>query len=133
MTEPREIVKIKLKESEFDEWMINNRSFVFQETLTCIEEMLYNSVDSLPIMKIELSAPFGFTILDLKMVREDIDETLQKSLEWSIDEEEYELAHRIKLIQEYISEQKFKKSYEELLKTNEVNKPKRVYRKRTKE
>lgn len=133
MTEPREIVKIKLKESEFDEWMINNRSFVFQETLTCIEEMLYNSVDSLPIMKIELSAPFGFTILDLKMVREDIDETLQKSLEWSIDEEEYELAHRIKLIQEYISEQKFKKSYEELLKTNEVNKPKRAYRKRTKE
>ena len=133
MTEPREIVKIKLKESEFDEWMINNRSFVFQETLKCIEEMLYNSVDSLPIMKIELSAPFGFTILDLKMVREDIDETLQKSLEWSIDEEEYELAHRIKLIQEYISEQKFKKSYEELLKTNEVNKPKRAYRKRTKE
>ena len=133
MTEPREIVKIKLKESEFDEWMINNRSFVFQETLTCIEEMMYNSVDSLPIMKIELSAPFGFTILDLKMVREDIDETLQKSLEWSIDEEEYELAHRIKLIQEYISEQKFKKSYEELLKTNEVNKPKRAYRKRTKE
>ena len=133
MTEPREIVKIKLKESEFDEWMINNRSFVFQETLTCIEEMMYNSVDSLPIMKIELSAPFGFTILDLKMVREDIDETLQKSLEWSIDEEEYELAHRIKLIQEYISEQKFKKSYEELLKTNEVNKPKRAYRKKTKE
>lgn len=133
MTEPREIVKIKLKESEFDEWMINNRSFVFQETLTCIEEMMYNSVDSLPIMKIELSAPFGFTILDLNMVREDIDETLQKSLEWSIDEEEYELAHRIKLIQEYISEQKFKKSYEELLKTNEVNKPKRAYRKRTKE
>ena len=124
MTEPREIIRIKVKESEFDEWMISNQSFVFQETLTCIEEMLYNKVDSLPIMKIEISAPFGKTILDLKMVRGDIDETLEKSMEWAINEEDYELAHRVKLIQEYISEQKFKKNYDKLLKTNEINKPK---------
>ena len=100
MTEPREIIKIKVNESEFDEWMIDNRSFVFQETLTCIEEMLYNKVDSLPIMKIEISTTFGKTILDLKMVREDIDETLMKSLEWAIEFEEFEVAHRIRLIQE---------------------------------
>jgi hypothetical protein len=133
MTEPREIIKIKVNESEFDEWMIDNRSFVFQETLTCIEEMLYNKVDSLPIMKIEISTTFGKTILDLKMVREDIDETLMKSLEWAIEFEEFEVAHRIRLIQEYISEQKFKKEYERLLKTNEIDKPKRNSKKGTKE
>ena len=133
MTEPREIIKIKVKESEFDEWMIDNRSFVFQETLTCIEEMLYNKVDSLPIMKIEISTTFGKTILDLKMVREDIDETLMKSLEWAIESEEFEVAHRIRIIQDYISEQKFKKEYERLLKTNEIDKPKRNSKKGTKE
>ena len=133
MTEPREIIKIKVNESEFDEWMIDNRSFVFQETLTCIEEMLYNKVDSLPIMKIEISTTFGKTILDLKMVREDIDETLMKSLEWAIEFEEFEVAHRITLIQQYISEQKFKKEYERLLKTNETDKPKRNSKKGTKE
>ena len=133
MTEPREIIKIKVNESEFDEWMIDNRSFVFQETLTCIEAMLYNKVDSLPIMKIEISTTFGKTILDLKMVREDIDETLMKSLEWAIEFEEFEVAHRIRLIQEYISEQKFKKEYERLLKTNEIDKPKRNSKKGTKE
>lgn len=125
MTEPREYLKISLGIGEFDSWVEENKNLLVNETVTAIEELMFLNLSWASIIKIELDTKFSHKIIiDLKVEKEDVEDVLEQSMEYAIEFEDYELAHRIKLLQEYKLEQKFKMSYEELLKTNEVAKPK---------
>lgn len=124
MDEPREFLTITLDYTQLDNWMSKNRSLMVNETITAVEELLFMKLPRVKIMTLELTAPFGKTILDVKVDMSDAGFALEQGMEWAIESEDYELAHRIKLLQEYLLEEKFKSNYEELLKTYEVKKPK---------
>lgn len=124
MDEPREFLTITLDYTQLDNWMSKNRSLMVNETITAVEELLFMKLPRVKIMTLELTAPFGKTILDVKVDMSDAEFALEQGMEWAIESEDYELAHRIKLLQEYLLEEKFKSNYEELLKTHEVKKPK---------
>jgi hypothetical protein len=124
MDESKEFLRITLDYTQLDNWMHQNRSLMVNETITAIEELLFMKLSRVKIMTLELTAPFGKTIFDVKVDMSDADFALEQGMDWAIECEDYELAHRIKLLQEYLLEQKFKNNYEELLKTHEVKKPK---------
>lgn len=124
MDEPREFLTITLDFTQLDKWMSDNRSLMVNETITAVEELLFMKLPRVKIMTLELTAPFGKTILDVKVDMSDAEFALEQGMDWAIECEDYELAHRIKLLQEYLLEEKFKNNYEELLKTYEVKKPK---------
>lgn len=124
MDEPREFLTITLDYTQLDNWMSKNRSLMVNETITAVEELLFMKLPRVKIMTLELTAPFGKTILDVKVDMSDAEFALEQGMDWAIESEDYELAHRIKLLQEYLLEEKFKESYEQLLKTYEVKKPK---------
>jgi hypothetical protein len=125
MTEPREYLRISIGIGEFDSWIDENKNLLVNETVTAIEELMFLNLSWASIIKIELDTKFSHKIIiDLKVEKDDVEGVLEQSMEYAIEFEDYELAHRIKLLQEYKSEQKFQMSYEKLLKTNEVAKPK---------
>lgn len=124
MDEPREFLTITLDFTQLDKWMSDNRSLMVNETITAVEELLFMKLPRVKIMTLELTAPFGKTILDVKVDMSDAGFALEQGMDWAIECEDYELAHRIKLLQEYLLEEQFKNNYEELLKAHEVKKPK---------
>lgn len=99
--------KLLILEVAFEEWksfIENNRKLIIKETVSACEELIRTDVDSLDVIQFEVvSNGKHITLIECKIFREDIEVGLEKLMKASIEEEEYELSHRIKLIQDYFS------------------------------
>lgn len=104
MKEHRELLTFEVPFEEFEDFLDNNRPLIVNEVVSAVEDMMYNDLDVIDVCTIKVILPIGGTIMGCKLKRDDVEEGLQKLLEWTVEVEEYELSHRIKLIQDWIKE-----------------------------
>ncbi len=104
MDEARKILEFEISESELAGFMENNRPILANEIITTAEEMLYNQIDVATVCKIKVKKGNTKTILHCRLTIDDVVRDIQSLLDWSVEMEEYELSHRIKLLIDYINE-----------------------------
>ena len=104
MDEPRKILEFEISHSELVGFMEDNRPILANEIITTAEEMLYNKIDVATVCKIKVKKGSEKTILHCRLTIDDVIRDIQSLLDWSVETEEYELSHRIKLLMDYIKE-----------------------------
>jgi hypothetical protein len=104
MKERREIITFEVPFEEFEDFLDSNRPLMINEIISAVEDMMYNDLDVVDVCTIKVTLPIGGTIMNCALKRSDVEEGLQKLLDWTVEMEEYELSHRIKLIQDWIKE-----------------------------
>lgn len=117
------VIDVDIKNDSPIEWLEKNRSLVINESVTAAEKILYENINEfVPVLKLNGTKIFDFMthITDtnknesksnkpiqpyilIGLDRSDIDTMLKKSMDWCVDAEEYEICHRVKLLQEWIS------------------------------
>jgi hypothetical protein len=111
MTEDKETLVVYIGTRDIQEWTQNEgKSILMPELLVGCEELLYkeDELEEILCARVEVvirSKPKAF---DFKVKRDGVEKTLDKILEWALNEEEYEICQRIKNLNEYISDKKFK-------------------------
>jgi len=104
MDEARKILEFEISHSELVGFMENNRPILANEIITTAEEMLYNKIDVATVCKIKVKKGNEKTILHCRLTIDDVIRDIESLLDWSVETEEYELSHRIKLLIDYIKE-----------------------------
>jgi len=72
------------------------------ELLVGCEEILYSELDEVKCVRVETIIRGKKKAFDFNVRRNHIQDTLDKILEWALDEEEYEMCERVKNLNEYI-------------------------------
>lgn len=106
MEEERHIFELNVPSGEVESFMKDNRALMVAETLSASEELIYKDLDIIEVIRINIIQPRGKTILDCKLKKGDVIDGVGKLLEWALEYEEYEMCHRIKLLNEYIDKTK---------------------------
>jgi hypothetical protein len=104
MDEVRKIMEFTVSEKDFESFMKANRPLMISEIVAAAEDMLYTDKEIGTICRIFVKKRGGGLTLECKLHINDVLNDMGLLLEWSVEREEYELAHRIKLINEYIEE-----------------------------
>jgi hypothetical protein len=102
----REILEFKVDAENLTNWMEANKPMLMGEIVSASEELLYKELEELDAFKIVVKEKIGRTVLNTKVRKQDVMESIGKIMDWSIEEEEYELAHRIKLLNEHLEKKK---------------------------
>jgi hypothetical protein len=120
MNEDRRILEFEMPHSELIGFMENSRTLIVNEIVTAAEEMLYNEVDVATVCKIKITNGKSKTILDCRLTIGDVINDIDSLLEWAVEKEEYELAHRIKLLIDYIKKNDIRRKTKERFRSYEA-------------
>jgi hypothetical protein len=104
MDEARKILEFEISHNELSGFMDNNKPIIANEIITTAEELLYNEIYMATVCKIKVRKGETKTILNCRLTIDDVIRDIHSLLDWSIEAEEYELSHRIKLLIDYIKE-----------------------------
>lgn len=86
------------------EWLLteDGKATVMPELLIGCEEILYKDVDEVRCVRIESFVRRKHNAFDFNVRKKDVADTLEKIMEWGLQEEEYLICERVKNLQEYI-------------------------------
>ena len=104
MNESRDILDLEVNFEDYPNWVEDNQLLFLQETITASEEMVHDELDGVHIMTITVRSEIGGMKLVCNLNRKDLVESLEKVLEKCVESEEYELAQRVKNLQDCINE-----------------------------
>jgi hypothetical protein len=110
------ILKVDIENDSVTDWLSSNRHILIPEMVTTAEKILYDDIDdTVPVIRLVGTKITEFVkeesnkrpkkgnidpSIIIGLTKTDIKDMLETALEWAIDTEEYEIAHRIKLLQE---------------------------------
>ncbi len=120
MNEARKILEFEISHNELAGFMENSRPLTVNEIITAAEEMLYNEVDVATVCKIRVKKGKSKTILHCRLTIGDVMNDIDSLLEWTVENEEYELSHRIKLLMDYIKENDIRRKTKERFRSYEA-------------
>ncbi len=124
------VLNIDIKNEPLSGWLVSNKHIIIPELIAGAEKILYDDLDDyLPLVKITgksvtsmideiAKSPLTKKIKSndesenkdniphflIALHKDEIKQMLDTSMEWCIETEEYELCHRIKLLQNKISD-----------------------------
>lgn len=103
MTEEKRILTIHIGKTDIYEWTMGvGKNTLMPELLVGCEELLYNGLDEVKCVRVEALIRKETKAFDFSVKRENITDTLDKILEWALNEEEYEICERVKNLNEFI-------------------------------
>jgi hypothetical protein len=102
MDEKKKILSVYIGRNDIFEWTQNKgKDILMPELLVGCEELLYNDLDEVLCLRVESLVRDKQVSFDFKITKEGVDETLDKIMEWALQNEEYEICQRIKLLKRY--------------------------------
>ena len=104
MNDSREILDFEVDFEKYPKWVEDNRLTFLRETIIAAEELVENNLEFVSIMTITVNSDIGGMKLICNLNREDLEDSLEKVLEKCVEDEEYELAQRVKNLQDYLDE-----------------------------
>tara|TARA_B100001778_G_scaffold297106_1_gene270384 strand:+ start:148 stop:474 length:327 start_codon:yes stop_codon:yes gene_type:complete len=105
MDEPKRGTVIHIGDTDIFYWTQNNPHIIFPELIVAAEELLYKNKDEMFAFQVENVFGRKKNSFDFFVRKKEVGETLSKAMAWAVEEEEYELCTRIKLLQEFIDKQ----------------------------
>lgn len=106
MSDERIILTLKLDDVDVDEWLAKNELLIISETITSIEDMIFNGKSKNKVMDIYISPLHPDDdpmMLELEVYLDDLRDNVDSLLQKTVLLEEYELAQRVKLLKEYLT------------------------------
>ena len=102
MDEKKKILSVYIGRNDIFEWTQGKgKDILMPELLVGCEELLYNDLDEVLCLRVESLVRENQVSFDFKITKNGVNETLYKVMEWAIDNEEYEICQRIKLLKSY--------------------------------
>lgn len=100
----KNILTVYVGEDNFEDWALGiGKEIMFPELLKGCEKLLYNDLKEVFCLRLTGSINNEFTSVDLTVHPVGVSDTLEKMLEWAVENEEYEMCSRIKKLQEHIT------------------------------
>jgi hypothetical protein len=105
------VLKINIGNQNLPDWLNENKEIIVPEMVTTAEKIVYDNIkETVPVLMLVGEKITKFVKSDQKsknlnpsiiigLDMSDIDDMLEKAFNWAIEKEEYELCHRIKLLQ----------------------------------
>lgn len=101
----REVLTFEADFETYEEWVEDNRIVIMTEMVKACEEVILDELDQAHVVNVKVVTPIGWMMQVFKVYREDIPQGLEKIMEHCIDKEAYELAAKVKEIQDYIEDE----------------------------
>jgi len=106
MDEPKTILTVYIGETDIYEWSMGiGKTVLMPELLVGCEEVLYNDLAEVKCARVEAVIRGKPKAFDFNVRYDGIDDTLNKIMSWSLQEEEYEMCQRVRDLQQYLENQ----------------------------
>lgn len=106
MDEPKEILTIYIGNSDIFEWATDRgKAILMSELLTGCEELLYNELDEVKCLRVESFVRGKHMAYDFSIYKDGCIETLEKIMDWALENEEYEMCQRVTELKNYTNTQ----------------------------
>lgn len=106
--EERKVKTIEINIDNYENWLLDNRPIILTEIVNASEYLIENELDEATVVKLLLNTSkptiFSRMMQIFKIYKEDMKVGLDKVMDSCIEYEEYELAQRVKELQEFIKE-----------------------------
>lgn len=103
--EEREILTLEADFDSYEDWVDENRITIMTEMVKACEEVILDELEQAHVVNVKVVTPVGWMMQVFKVYREDIPSGLQKVMDYCIEEEAYELAAKVKEMQDYIEDE----------------------------
>lgn len=106
MSDKRIVLTLTLDGMDVDRWLVKNELIIISEIVSSVEDMILNGKSKNKVMDIYISPLHLYDkpmIMELDVYLEDLRDNVDNLLQKTVSLEEYELAHRIKLLKEYLT------------------------------
>ena len=106
MSEPVQILSVHIGETDLYEWLQwEGKSVLMPELLTGLERILYEGdIEELKVLRVEALIRGQQKAFDFYARKWEMEDTLDKIMEWALEDEEYEICERVKILREYIQD-----------------------------
>ena len=106
--EERKVKTIEINIDNYENWLLDNRPIILTEIVNASEYLIENELDEATVVRLLLNTSkptiFSKMMQIFKIYKEDLEDGLDKVMDSCIEYEEYELAQRVKELQEFIKE-----------------------------
>jgi len=105
MDESKKILSVYIGRNDIFEWTHGNgKEILMPELLVGCEELLYNDLNEVLCLRVESLVRDNQVSFDFKITKEGVSETLDKIMEWALQNEEYEVCQRVANLKSYENE-----------------------------
>jgi hypothetical protein len=106
MDEPKTILTVYIGDTDIYEWTMGiGKTVLMPELLVGCEEVLYNDTDEVKCARVEAIIRGKPKAFDFNVTYEGVEDTLEKIMSWSLQEEHYEMCQRVQNLQQYLENQ----------------------------
>lgn len=107
MTNDNTILTVYIGNVDIQDWVLGpGKKTIMPELLSGCEELIYNNKEVVHCIRVESSFGNKRTSFRFDTTTDSVLNSLDKIMEWALNEEEYEMCQRVKNLQEYIHENK---------------------------
>ena len=100
---PANILSYHIGEQDVSEWLKDDgKRYLMPELLAGCERLLWIEENELKVFRVEAFVRGQSKAFDFFVRRHEMNDTLDKIMEWAIDEEEYEMCERVKNVQDVL-------------------------------
>jgi len=102
MDEKKKILSVYIGKNDIFEWTSGiGKDILMPELLVGCEELLYNDLDEVMCLRVESLVRNKQVSFDFKISKDGVSETLDKIMEWALNNEEYEICQRVTNLKKY--------------------------------
>lgn len=104
MSEGVQIPSVHIGKQDLYEWLTyEGKPYLMPELLTGFEKILYEGdIEEIKVFRVETLIRDQQKAFDFFARKWEMEDTLDKIMEWALEDEEYEICERVKNIREYI-------------------------------
>jgi glutamyl-tRNA reductase len=108
MTEERRVYTVYIGEKDPYDWTINTgKNILMPIVLKTCEELIEEGLEKKQAVRVEANIRNTLKAFDFWVKRENLQETLDKVMDWALDNEEYEMCSIIKKLEERLQNEDF--------------------------
>lgn len=97
MDEPKKIFTVHIGKNDIYEWTMGiGKETLMPELLVGCEELLYNDLEEVKCLRVESLIRGKQKAFDFSVKKEGVGDTLDKIMQWALENEEYETCSRVK-------------------------------------
>lgn len=119
METKRKIIEFDITVENYSDFLESKKTLFISELVSAAEEIVKNNLDSAVVCKLRVKLNDRIVIINSHISVNDLFDDLPNLLDWTVENEEYELSHKIKLLLDYIKENDIRRKVEETIRANE--------------
>ena len=103
MDQPKKILTVHIGQNDIYEWTMGvGKETLMPELLVGCEELLYNDLDEVMCLRVETVVRGKQKAFDFSVKKDGVSDTLNKIMEWALQNEEYEICSRVQNLNEFL-------------------------------